>query len=164
MCIYVQICMEDTMTPLIKLDMPYLPIEEYARRQHIDLVESEQLIEAGKLPMKAATRCEKKRFVNMVTLSRMRLCKEFKDQPDLLEKLNMHVSIQPDSPILPTCELTRRWGVSENSIRNMIREGKLPVIERDGAKGKHYVNMGALWQHAIEDSEKPENDHFYHSF
>ncbi|MCG6357685.1 hypothetical protein K6U58_03635 [Vibrio fluvialis] len=82
------------MTPLIKLDMPYLPIEEYARRQHIDLVETELLIEAAKLPMKAATRCEKKRFVNMVTLSRMRLCKEFQHQPDPLEKLNMHVPIR----------------------------------------------------------------------
>ena len=129
------------MTSPIKLDSPYLPFEEYARRQDIDLVEAELLIESGKLPMKAASYCEKKHFVNMVTLSRIRLFKEFEDQPDLLEKLKMHISIQPDCPILPTNELASRWNVSENSIRNMIRDGKLPVIEREGTKGKHYINM-----------------------
>ncbi|MEF1254570.1 helix-turn-helix domain-containing protein [Vibrio sp. M260112] len=152
------------MTPPIKLDAPYLPFEEYARRQHLDLVDAERLIESGKLPMKAATRCEKKHFVNMVTLSRIRLCKEFKHQPDLLEKLAMQISIQPDCAYLPTNELASRWNVSENSIRNMIRDGKLPVIERQGSKGKHYINMAAMWQHAVEDSVRPENQHFFAAF
>lgn len=152
------------MANAIKLDSPYLPIEEYAQRQLIDLEDAELLVAANELPIKKPLRYEKNRFVNMVTLSRIRLCKQFKLHPHQLKELAMQITIQPDTPILPTEELARRWNVSSNSIRNMIREGKLPVVVRNGAKGKHYVNMATLWQHAIEDSERPENNHFFTSF
>ena len=156
--------MEDSMNTTIQLDVPYLPVQEYALRHCLTESEVNQMIEVKQLPMKHAFRGDKKRYINMVTLSRMRLFKEFHNRSDILKEITMNVNVKIDAPYLPTDELARRWGASENSIRNMIRDGKLPSKKRESVKGKHYINMVALWQHAVEDSERPENHLFFDSF
>lgn len=156
--------MEDSMNTLIQLDVPYLPVQEYALRHCLTESEVNQMIEVKQLPMKHAFRGDKKRYINMVTLSRMRLFHFYRNQPDVLKDLAMNINVQIDAPYIPTDELARRWGASENSIRNMIRDGKLPAKKRTSVKGKHYINMVTFYQHAVEDSERPENHLFFDTF
>ncbi len=76
----------------------------------------------------------------------------------------MNVPIQLDMPYLPVEEFARRWGVSEQAVRNMIHEGKLPAKKKKRGEKKRYINMLALWQHAQEDADESAKDNFFRVF
>lgn len=76
----------------------------------------------------------------------------------------MNMPIQPDMPYLPVEEFARRWGVSEQSIRNMIHEGKLPAKKKKRGEKKRYINMVALWEHAQDDANERSKDSFFSAF
>ncbi len=52
----------------MQLDMPYLPVEEFARRWGVTPQAVRNMIHEGKLPTKKRKRGEKKRYINMLAL------------------------------------------------------------------------------------------------
>lgn len=73
-------------------------------------------------------------------------------------------SIQPDTPYLPVEEFARRWGVSPQSVRNMIHEGRLPIKKKKRGEKKVYINMLVLWEHAQADADERAKDNFFRAF
>ncbi|WP_414931832.1 DNA-binding protein [Vibrio europaeus] len=56
------------MNASIQLDMPYLPVEEFARRWGITPQAVRNMVHEGKLPTKKKKRGEKKVYINMLVL------------------------------------------------------------------------------------------------
>ncbi len=76
----------------------------------------------------------------------------------------MNTSIQLDVPYLPVEEFARRWGVTPQSVRNMVHEGRLPIKKKKRGEKKVYINMLVLWEHAQADADERAKDSFFSAF
>jgi hypothetical protein len=59
---------KDTMKEIMQPDMPYLPVEEFARRWGVTPQSVRNMAHEGKLPIKKKKRGEKKVYINMLVL------------------------------------------------------------------------------------------------
>ena len=67
----------------------------------------------------------------------------------------MSINICIDLPLMKASEYARRQGVSTDSVKTLMDEGKLPFYQR--ARGcTRYVNMVALAAMAAEPLKNPE--------